>query len=385
MKKFIITFAISCLIGLAIGIGAAVLITGKTINLAQVLLEVGIVVAGLIVSVFLHITLHEVGHLLCGLAGGYRFVSFRIGSLTFINQGGRTRVKRFSIAGTGGQCLMSPPTDVPLEKIPTRLYNAGGVLMNVALSAIAMVLFYALPKEQVIVRELLMAFALIGIMLALLNGIPMKMGGIANDGYNVLKLSGDPQGTHDFGVLLLVNEQSQNGVRISEMPAEWFTENPNLDFTDPIQVNAELMRAARDIDSDRMQQAIQRLRPIAADKEVIPLLANEAKCALATAFYLNRQANLAAELLDKPLMDYIRAHASVMSDKQLLLAAKALLTDGNRPEAERIAAEMLRKKDEYLMQGDLVANLEFIRRLLALPEDADTTSTQPQSDINNQQ
>ena len=64
--------------------------------------------------------------------------------------------------------------------------------MNVALSAIAMVLFYALPKEQVIVRELLMAFALIGIMLALLNGIPMKMGGIANDGYNILKLSGDP-------------------------------------------------------------------------------------------------------------------------------------------------------------------------------------------------
>ena len=372
MKKFIITFAISCLIGLAIGIGAAVLITGKTINLAQVLLEVGIVVAGLIVSVFLHITLHEVGHLLCGLAGGYRFVSFRIGSLTFINQGGRTRVKRFSIAGTGGQCLMSPPTDVPLEK-------------NVALSAIAMVLFYALPKEQVIVRELLMAFALIGIMLALLNGIPMKMGGIANDGYNILKLSGDPQGTHDFGVLLLVNEQSQNGVRISEMPAEWFTENPNVNFTDPIQVNAELMRAARDIDSDRMQQAIQRLQPIAIDKKVIPLLANEARCALATAFYLNRQANLAAELLDKPLMDYIRAHASVMSDKQLLLAAKALLTDGNRPEAERIAAEMLRKKDEYLMQGDLVANLEFIRRLLALPEDADTTSTQPQTDINNQQ
>ncbi|MBR1544306.1 MAG: M50 family metallopeptidase [Muribaculaceae bacterium] len=385
MKKTAIVFILSCIIGLALGIGAAMLFTGKSISLGPVLLESSVIIIGFVLAAYLHIILHEAGHLICGLASGYRFVSFRVGTLTFINQGGRTRVKRFSIAGTGGQCLMSPPTNVPLEQIPTMLYNAGGVLMNLLLSGLSLAVYFMIPHDYFITRELLLCFTLIGFFLAIINGVPLKMGGIANDGYNMLNLTKDPQGTRDFAVQLLVNEQSQNGVRMSEMPAEWFTENPNLRLSDPIQVNAELMRAAREIDSGLMQQAMQRLLPITTDKKVIPLLANEAKCALATAFYLTGQANLAAELLNKPLMDYIRAHASVMSDKQLLLAAKALLTDGNRPEAERIAAEMERKKDEYLLQGDLAANLEFIRQLLATPEDADKTSAQPQTEINNQQ
>ncbi len=385
MKKTAIVFILSCIIGLALGIGGAMLFTGKSISLGPVLLESSVIIVGFILAAYLHIIFHEAGHLICGLASGYRFVSFRVGSLTFINQDGHTRIKRFSIAGTGGQCLMSPPTNVPLEQTPTMLYNAGGVLMNLLLSGLSLAVYFLVPHDHFITRELLLCFTFIGFFLAILNGVPLKMGGIANDGYNMLNLSKDPQGTRDFAVQLLVNEQSQNGVRMSRMPAEWFTENPNLRLSDPIQVNAELMRAAREIDSDRIQQAIQRLLPIVTDKKVIPLLANEAKCALATAFYLTGEANLAAELLTKPLMDYIRAHASVMSDKQLLLAAKALLTDGNRHEAERIAAEMERKKDEYLLQGDIAGNLEFIRRLLDHPEDTDKTTAQPQTGITDQQ
>ena len=35
----------------------------------------------LVVSYFLHIIIHESGHLLFGLFSGYQFVSFRVGSL----------------------------------------------------------------------------------------------------------------------------------------------------------------------------------------------------------------------------------------------------------------------------------------------------------------
>ena len=83
----------------------------------------------LLFSIFLQVLLHEGGHLVCGLATGYRFVSFRIFNLTFIRKDGKLCIKRFSLAGTGGQCLLTPP-ERPLEDIPTTLYNLGGVLAN---------------------------------------------------------------------------------------------------------------------------------------------------------------------------------------------------------------------------------------------------------------
>lgn len=91
---------------------------------------VGIIMAALvgivsfIVAVAILIPIHEAGHLVCGLLTGYDFVSFRIFNFTFIKNGGKTRVKKFAVAGTGGQCLLTPP-DLPLKKIPTRWYNAG--------------------------------------------------------------------------------------------------------------------------------------------------------------------------------------------------------------------------------------------------------------------
>ena len=46
-----------------------------------------------LIAVSLQVILHEAGHLICGLVSGYRFVSFRIFSLTWIRQGGKVRMK----------------------------------------------------------------------------------------------------------------------------------------------------------------------------------------------------------------------------------------------------------------------------------------------------
>ena len=70
---------------------------------------------------------------------GYRFCSFRIGSVMLTRENGRYKIKKYSIAGTGGQCLMEPPGSVD-GRLPYRLYNMGGAIMNVAASAIAFAL-----------------------------------------------------------------------------------------------------------------------------------------------------------------------------------------------------------------------------------------------------
>src|SRR5699024_5270507 len=59
-----------------------------------------------IISFLGHIIIHELGHLIFGLATGYSFVSFRVGSITIIREDGKFKNKKYSIPGTGGQCLM---------------------------------------------------------------------------------------------------------------------------------------------------------------------------------------------------------------------------------------------------------------------------------------
>jgi len=48
-----------------------------------------LLVAGLVLGIFLQIIVHELGHLICGLLSGYKFVSFRIGSRMLIKIRGK--------------------------------------------------------------------------------------------------------------------------------------------------------------------------------------------------------------------------------------------------------------------------------------------------------
>lgn len=129
-------------LGLAIGIVAGFLIAGiiivgftdtsmsefidklKSTSFSESVIAAVVGALAFIVSGIILVIIHETGHLVCGIMSGYSFVSFRIFNFTIIKIDGRLRVKRFSIDGTGGQCLLTPP-DLPLEKIPVEWYNFG--------------------------------------------------------------------------------------------------------------------------------------------------------------------------------------------------------------------------------------------------------------------
>lgn len=97
---------LSTLFGACIGFGAVMLcITFFTettlseffgnmgnVQLSRLLLSCILSLVCLILAVFVQIILHEGGHLIFGLATGYRFVSFRVGSLTLIKEGGKFRL-----------------------------------------------------------------------------------------------------------------------------------------------------------------------------------------------------------------------------------------------------------------------------------------------------
>jgi len=169
---------------------------------------------------FLHIIIHETGHLVFGLLSGYRFSSFRVGSLMWVKEEGKVRFKRLSIAGTGGQCLMVPP-DMTDGKVPFVMFNLGGSLMNIIIGMVLLGL-YPISKNTLYLPLFLQTAGIIGIAAGLMNGIPMRLGNINNDGYNTLEIGRNSEAMRAFWLQLKLNGLAAQGIRIKDMPEEWF-------------------------------------------------------------------------------------------------------------------------------------------------------------------
>lgn len=104
----LISAAIGFLCGYAIWEYVGKLGSGLSLPLYLLALAAGLLALAL--AVILQILIHEGGHLIFGLISGYGFVSFRVGSLMLLKgENGRLSFKRYFLAGTAGQCLMSPP------------------------------------------------------------------------------------------------------------------------------------------------------------------------------------------------------------------------------------------------------------------------------------
>ena len=193
--------------------------TGDGVRTGEILYLL-VLFAGMYVAMLLQIILHEAGHLVFGLLSGYQFSSFRIGSFMWVKEEGKLHRKRLSLAGTGGQCLMTPP-ELRDGKIPVILYNLGGSLMNI-LAALLCLLLSFLCKGVPLLNPFLMMMTVIGLAFAIMNGVPLRLGTVDNDGYNAWSLGKNPAALRSFWVQLKCNEQISKGVRLKNMPDEWF-------------------------------------------------------------------------------------------------------------------------------------------------------------------
>ena len=172
------------------------------------------------VAMYFQIAVHEAGHLVFGLATGYEFCSYRLGKIILIKQGERLALKRYSLAGTGGQCLMSPP-EIKDGKMPVVLYNLGGSIMNLFAAAVSVILFLLL-RDTPIVSTIFLMSAVIGVFFAALNGIPMRLGAVDNDGYNAISIRKSEKSMRSFYIQLKLITELSKGKRLKDLPSEWF-------------------------------------------------------------------------------------------------------------------------------------------------------------------
>ncbi len=364
--------AIGIVAGLAIAAVMIVLFTDtsfseymtklRSVEFSESMVAAGVGLLAFCVALVVLIPIHELGHLVCGLLTGYRFVSFRIFNYTFIRINGKVRMKKFAIAGTGGQCLLDPP-EVPYNKVPMAWYNAGGVLANlVVLLLILPLLFLKLPPLW---STAIFIFFLVDVCIILINGIPMQVGGVGNDAYNMLLLHRSPESKRGIVTQLRSNAMIQNGVRPKDMPEEWFEVPTNVDYKNVFEVTIPLMAASRHIDEMDWDKARGEMEALYCHRDkIMPLYVKEIACELVYLLLISGETARASELLDKDLKKYIETYRKVMSSKERLLCAVALLIDNDRAKALEIYENLKSRKDDYLLQGEVKSDLALMEAML---------------------
>lgn len=204
-------------------------------------------------AILIQIIIHEGGHLVFGLLSGYKFSSFRIFNFMLIKEDGKFKIKNLSLAGTGGQCLMSPPELINGE-IPYKLYNLGGSILNVIVSAIFLGVYAIWPEVQG-GSIFLLILSVVGITFAFMNGVPMRFGIIDNDGYNALSLGKNSSALKAFWIQLKVNELASKGIRLKDMPDELFVIPNNEEMKNSMVAASGVFTCNRLIDENKFEEA----------------------------------------------------------------------------------------------------------------------------------
>ena len=235
--------------------GVEELIKEKPGNIGNILFIISLVLIFVYIAMFLQIIIHESGHLVFGLLSGYGFSSFRVGKIMLVKINGKFQWKKYSLMGTAGQCLMVPP-DKPLEQQPTVLYHLGGSIMNL-FSALLFFLWRgrAIELGHDYLGIFLMCMGVIGVGYALMNAIPMHMGAVNNDGYNAWDMRKNKEAKYACWLQLKINEQITQGVRLKELPSEWFTMPGDDQMQSSLSATIGAMCVSREIDGQHFDRA----------------------------------------------------------------------------------------------------------------------------------
>lgn len=252
--KQIIFYSICAVIGAALGFfGAQYLFENLQLSLGAALL----LLALWLLAFFMHIFLHELGHVLFGALTGYHLILFRLGSHLWIKTSAGWSHRREYVAGIGGQAGMVPPETE--GEPPYLAYNLGGVLVNFLTSLALIWLGRSLTGD--FLPLLCYGSAFIGLLLAVTNILPFK----GTDGYNIQRLRRDPLAREQFFQTLSLMAASLEGRSPHEL-SQLLALNPQEPMDSTFNVSCRSMRAAALIEAHQFDAACTAYAAIWADE-----------------------------------------------------------------------------------------------------------------------
>ncbi|MDD6124183.1 MAG: hypothetical protein PUB53_07045 [Bacteroidales bacterium] len=333
----------------------------KDVNASKIAISIACTFASLLITAILQFALHEVGHLLFGLASGYKFSSIRIYKYAIVKDDSGFHIKKFNIQGTGGQCIMTLPEDTDPSRVPFFWYNAGGVIVNILLFAISMVVLSYCDLGMVADSFFIM-LAFTGAFIALTNGVPLSFNGLCNDGRNILLLMRNKRSRRFFLRMMQVASELSRGKRLKDMPREWFEDIPVDSPKDYFLLANRINYAALLEDSGRFDEARRVYEEISSFGKDLPGMikleigADHILMELLT----TARHDIVDTIYDKSLQAYINSSYKFSPIKAVALYALALHHDNAPVRAKQLLDELESHRKEYLMPGEYLTAIYLI-------------------------
>ena len=254
---------------------------------------------------------------------------------------------------------MSPPEIVD-GKMPVVMYNLGGSLFNLIFALVFFVIA-ALTYEIELLSMLLLISALIGVVIALMNGIPMHMGTIDNDGRNALSLGKDKAALKAFWVQMKLNEQLTRGKRLKDMPSEWFEMPGDDSLKNSMLASQGVFYCNRLMDEERFDDAKAAIDHMLTVKSgMVGVHRNLLVCDAVFLELIGSNDKQKIESLmsaeQKKFMRTMRKFPSIIRTEYVL----SLLHNGNKEEAEKLRAEFEKRAKSYPYKSDIESERDLM-------------------------
>ncbi len=246
------------------------------IDSTQSWLVVGALLVGLLCSLWPHILLHEVGHALAGRLVGLRPVALAIGQRRWERKSQRWR-RRASQAtrGVGGYVLSLPTSPERHGAFADAVFLAGGALVNLGVGALAIWLAStaasasdaATGATPALWRCAVFGFGLGGLMIGVVNLLPIRVAGWNADGRMLLDLILRHPEAHTRRAMLQVMALSVAGVRPRNWPATMLPDTQTTQLSPITRAAALSLRlmhaldAGHDADARAAATALHALEP----------------------------------------------------------------------------------------------------------------------------
>jgi len=337
----------------------------KDVDSVKMMWAIALAFVSFLLALFVNTVLHEAGHMIGGLATGYRFMSFRIFTSSLVKTEKGYQWKKFNIPGTLGQCLMIPPTDTECEKIPYFWYNVSGVLANLVILVLTglPLLLCDLPTVPF---SICLMMTIVAAWMFVFNTIPMTPGGMPNDGKNILTLWQYPEQRTLFSNMLNAAAAQNDGMRLTEAPKEWFESSPLNDEWTVMELAARNLSMGQLIDQLDFGQAILVGEEIMAIGNNLPIIYRMETASDLIYLYLAQEGpcERVTELFDKRTRRYIEGSAKYSAMKRVTLFAIELIVKERRDEAMKHYDAVKDHIDSFAAPGEARTALAVMDNIL---------------------
>jgi len=240
-------------------------------NHAFALVELYALLLPVLAIIYLHVLIHELGHIVAGLAVDFDLVYLSVGPLQLQRHNGKFKLSKVRLKGFSGGLAAAFPTSTENLRHRYAIFAAGGPFAGLVMSAVSYIAYVTLPHLPVWASFLVLFAAIYSLLAALVNLMPLHYAGFRVDGAHLLSaLRGNDKDRHNIAHLAL-EAAMHHGVR----PRDW---DASLVMRDPLPgqrgidiLFIDLMKWYYAWDHGQLAEAGQHLARVMQRKEDYPL------------------------------------------------------------------------------------------------------------------